>query len=146
MLIQKTEFFNKFHSLKYFSKTWFHMKLELVFIPSPDDGHLRPLVEVAKLLVNRVDQLVVTVLIIPSMHGFDSQNCSSNIRTYVSYDFTKQCICDIYITYFRCWISKFLNSDGSYLATILIIHSCQTLPTCIIELLKCTYIFDHISC
>ncbi|KAG7626124.1 UDP-glucuronosyl/UDP-glucosyltransferase [Arabidopsis thaliana x Arabidopsis arenosa] len=60
------------------------MKLELVFIPSPGDGHLRPLVEVAKLLVDRDDHLSITIIIIPQMHGFSSSNSSSYIASLSS--------------------------------------------------------------
>ncbi|KAF8090245.1 hypothetical protein N665_0482s0038 [Sinapis alba] len=57
------------------------MKLELVFIPSPGDGHIRPLVEVAKLLVDRDDNISVTVIIIPQMQGFSSGSSSSYIAS-----------------------------------------------------------------
>ncbi|ESQ47690.1 hypothetical protein EUTSA_v10020628mg [Eutrema salsugineum] len=57
------------------------MKLELVFIPSPGDGHIRPLVEVAKLLVDRDDHVSVTIIIIPQMHAFSSGNTSSYIAS-----------------------------------------------------------------
>ncbi|CAH8389596.1 unnamed protein product [Eruca vesicaria subsp. sativa] len=57
------------------------MKLELVFIPSPGDGHIRPLVEVAKLLVDRDDRISVTILIIPQMHGFSSGSSNSYIAS-----------------------------------------------------------------
>ncbi|CAE5968082.1 unnamed protein product [Arabidopsis arenosa] len=60
------------------------MKMELVFIPSPGDGHLRPLVEVAKLLVDRDDHLSITIIIIPQMHGFSSGNSSSYIASLSS--------------------------------------------------------------
>ncbi|CAD5323769.1 unnamed protein product [Arabidopsis thaliana] len=56
----------------------------LVFIPSPGDGHLRPLVEVAKLLVDRDDHLSITIIIIPQMHGFSSSNSSSYIASLSS--------------------------------------------------------------
>ncbi|CAH2053082.1 unnamed protein product [Thlaspi arvense] len=55
------------------------MKLELVFIPSPGDGHIRPLVEVAKFLVDLDDHISVTILIIPQMVGFSSGSSSSYI-------------------------------------------------------------------
>ncbi|KFK39494.1 hypothetical protein AALP_AA3G251200 [Arabis alpina] len=55
--------------------------MELVFIPSPGEGHLRPLVEVAKLLVDRDDQLSVTIHIIPSMLGFGTRSASSYIAS-----------------------------------------------------------------
>ncbi|VVA98819.1 unnamed protein product [Arabis nemorensis] len=55
--------------------------MELFFIPSPGDGHLRPLVEVAKLLVDREDHLSVTIVIIPPMHGFGTGNSSSYIAS-----------------------------------------------------------------
>nr|QGJ02394.1 UGT71B2 [Isatis tinctoria] len=57
------------------------MKQELVFIPSPGDGHIRPLVEVAKLLVDRDDHISVTILIIPLMHGFGSGSSNSYIAS-----------------------------------------------------------------
>ncbi|KAJ0264674.1 UDP-glycosyltransferase 71B2 [Hirschfeldia incana] len=57
------------------------MKLELIFIPSPGDGHIRPLVEVAKLLVDRDDRISVTILIIPQMQGFSSGSSSSYIAS-----------------------------------------------------------------
>uniref|UniRef100_A0A1J3E8A7 Glycosyltransferase n=1 Tax=Noccaea caerulescens TaxID=107243 RepID=A0A1J3E8A7_NOCCA len=57
------------------------MKLELVFIPSPGDGHLRPLVEVAKLLVDRNEHLSIIILIIPQMHEFSSGSSSSYITS-----------------------------------------------------------------
>ncbi|KAL1197491.1 UDP-glycosyltransferase 71B2 [Cardamine amara subsp. amara] len=57
------------------------MKPELVFIPSPGDGHLRPFVEVAKLLVDRDDNLSVTIIIIPPMSGLSSANSSSYITS-----------------------------------------------------------------
>ncbi|KAJ4897578.1 UDP-glycosyltransferase 71B2 [Raphanus sativus] len=57
------------------------MRLELVFIPSPGDGHIRPLVEVAKLLVDRDENISVTVIIIPQMHGFSSGSSSSYIAS-----------------------------------------------------------------
>ncbi|KAG2306534.1 hypothetical protein Bca4012_084468 [Brassica carinata] len=57
------------------------MKLELIFIPSPGDGHIRPLVEVAKLLVDRDDRISVTILIIPQMHGFNSGSSNSYIAS-----------------------------------------------------------------
>ncbi|XP_010466433.1 PREDICTED: UDP-glycosyltransferase 71B2-like [Camelina sativa] len=52
------------------------MKMELIFIPSPGEGHIRPLVEVAKLLVDRDDHLSITILIIPQMLGFSSGSAS----------------------------------------------------------------------
>ncbi|KFK40194.1 hypothetical protein AALP_AA3G342300 [Arabis alpina] len=55
--------------------------MELVLIPSPGDGHLRPLVEVAKLLVDRDDHLSVTIIIIPPMHGIGNGNSSSYITS-----------------------------------------------------------------
>ncbi|CAF2153631.1 unnamed protein product [Brassica napus] len=57
------------------------MKLELVLIPSTGDGHLRPLVEVAKLLLDNDDHLSITVIIIPSMHGFQTTSYSSYIAS-----------------------------------------------------------------
>ncbi|CAA7029889.1 unnamed protein product [Microthlaspi erraticum] len=57
------------------------MKLELVFVPSPGDGHIRPLVEVAKLLVDRNDHLSITILIIPQMQGFSGGSASSYIAS-----------------------------------------------------------------
>ncbi|KAG2316061.1 hypothetical protein Bca4012_066904 [Brassica carinata] len=57
------------------------MRLELVFIPSPGDGHIRPLVEVAKLLVDCDDNISITVIIIPQMQGFSSSSSSSYIAS-----------------------------------------------------------------
>lgn len=57
------------------------MKLELILIPSTGDGHLRPLVEVAKLLLDNDDHLSITVIIIPSMHGFQTTSYSSYISS-----------------------------------------------------------------
>ena len=57
------------------------MQLELVFIPSPGDGHIKPLVEVAKLLVERDDRVSVTILIIPQMVGFSTGSSSSYIAS-----------------------------------------------------------------
>ncbi|KAG2317439.1 hypothetical protein Bca4012_068336 [Brassica carinata] len=57
------------------------MKLELILVPSTGDGHLRPLVEVAKLLLNNDDHLSITVIIIPSMHGFQTTSYSSYIAS-----------------------------------------------------------------
>ncbi|RID63009.1 hypothetical protein BRARA_E02041 [Brassica rapa] len=57
------------------------MQLELVFIPSPGDGHIKPLVEVAKLLVERDDRVSVTILIIPQMAGFSTGSSSSYIAS-----------------------------------------------------------------
>ncbi|KFK40199.1 hypothetical protein AALP_AA3G342800 [Arabis alpina] len=55
--------------------------MELVFIPSPGDGHLRPLVEVAKLLIDRNDHVSVTIIIIPPMQETSSGNSSSCIAS-----------------------------------------------------------------
>ncbi|EOA30432.1 hypothetical protein CARUB_v10013556mg [Capsella rubella] len=60
------------------------MKLELIFIPSPGEGHIRPLVEVAKLLVDRDDHLSITILIIPQIHGFSSGGSDSYISSLSS--------------------------------------------------------------
>ncbi|KAJ4894244.1 UDP-glycosyltransferase 71B2 [Raphanus sativus] len=57
------------------------MKLELVFIPSPGDGHIKPLVEVARLLVDRDDRISVTILIIPQIQGFSSGSSDSYIAS-----------------------------------------------------------------
>ncbi|XP_010466436.1 PREDICTED: UDP-glycosyltransferase 71B2-like [Camelina sativa] len=57
------------------------MKLELIFIPSPGDGHLRPLVELAKLLVDGDGRLSITVVIIPSMQGIGTESSSSYISS-----------------------------------------------------------------
>lgn len=57
------------------------MKLQLILIPSTGDGHLRPLVEVAKLLLDNDDHLSITVIIIPSMHGFQTTSYSSYISS-----------------------------------------------------------------
>nr|AVW82187.1 putative UDP-glucosyltransferase UGT71B10 [Barbarea vulgaris subsp. arcuata] len=45
------------------------MKSELVFIPYPGIGHLRPTVEVAKLLVDREPRLSISVFILPFISG-----------------------------------------------------------------------------
>ncbi|KAF8085992.1 hypothetical protein N665_0639s0006 [Sinapis alba] len=57
------------------------MKLELILVPSTGDGHLRPLVEVAKLLLDNDDHLSITIIIIPSMHGFQTTSYSSYIAS-----------------------------------------------------------------
>ncbi|XP_023638377.1 UDP-glycosyltransferase 71B7 [Capsella rubella] len=45
------------------------MKFELVFIPSPGVGHLRSMVEMAKLLVSRETSLSISVIIVPFISG-----------------------------------------------------------------------------
>ncbi|KAG2316062.1 hypothetical protein Bca52824_019184 [Brassica carinata] len=57
------------------------MKLELVLIPSVSHGHLPPLVEFSKLLVDGHDQLSVTVIIIPPRQELRTPTLSSYISS-----------------------------------------------------------------
>ncbi|CAN7118578.1 UDP-glycosyltransferase 71B5 isoform X1 [Brassica rapa] len=50
------------------------MKIELVFIPAAEIGHLRSTVELAKKLLNEDDRLSITVLIIPRPSADDSDH------------------------------------------------------------------------
>ncbi|KAJ0231182.1 UDP-glycosyltransferase 71B5 [Hirschfeldia incana] len=50
------------------------MKIELVFIPAAEIGHLRSTVELAKQLLNEDDRLSITVLIIPRPSADDSDH------------------------------------------------------------------------
>ncbi|KAG2263315.1 hypothetical protein Bca52824_070394 [Brassica carinata] len=53
------------------------MKIELVFIPAAEIGHLRSTVELAKQLLNEDDRLSITVLIIPRLSADDTNHVTS---------------------------------------------------------------------
>ncbi|EOA16571.1 hypothetical protein CARUB_v10004730mg [Capsella rubella] len=53
-------------------------KIELVFIPSPGIGHLRPTVKLAKQLITRDDRLSITLIIIPP------RNDAGDVTAYIS--------------------------------------------------------------
>ncbi|XP_019098146.1 PREDICTED: UDP-glycosyltransferase 71B5-like [Camelina sativa] len=53
-------------------------KIELVFIPSPGIGHLRPTVKLAKQLISRDDRLSITFIIIPP------RNDVGDVTTYIA--------------------------------------------------------------
>ncbi|KAF8082786.1 hypothetical protein N665_0808s0022 [Sinapis alba] len=53
------------------------MKIELVFIPAAEIGHLQPTVELAKHLLNEDHRLSITVLIIPRPSADDSDHVTS---------------------------------------------------------------------
>ncbi|KAJ4897577.1 UDP-glycosyltransferase 71B2 [Raphanus sativus] len=57
------------------------MKLELVLVPSTSHGHLPPLVEFSKLLVDGHDHLCVTVIIIPPRQELRTPSISSYIAS-----------------------------------------------------------------
>ncbi|KAL1220613.1 UDP-glycosyltransferase 71B5 [Cardamine amara subsp. amara] len=66
------------------------MTIELVFIPSPGIGHLKPTVKLAKQLIDNDDRLSITVIIIPSrsdagdVSAFSSTTTSHNRLRYES--------------------------------------------------------------
>ncbi|CAA0395324.1 unnamed protein product [Arabidopsis thaliana] len=57
-------------------------KIELVFIPSPGIGHLRPTVKLAKQLIGSEDHLSITVIIIPSRN--DAGDATAYIASLVA--------------------------------------------------------------
>ncbi|KAF2566611.1 hypothetical protein F2Q68_00027592 [Brassica cretica] len=57
------------------------MKLELVLIPSASHGHLPPLVELTKLLVDGHDDLSITVIVIPPRQELRTPSLSSYISS-----------------------------------------------------------------
>ncbi|XP_024015509.1 UDP-glycosyltransferase 71B7 isoform X3 [Eutrema salsugineum] len=60
------------------------MKSELVFIPFPGIGHLRSIVEMAKLLVKRENHLSISIIILPSPLGGDDVDASSYVAALSS--------------------------------------------------------------
>lgn len=58
------------------------MKIELVFIPLPGIGHLRPTVKLAKQLIGSENRLSITIIIIPSrFDAGDASACIASLTT-----------------------------------------------------------------
>ena len=55
--------------------------VELVFIPSPSIGHLVPMVETAKLLVERDDRLIITILVMKLSFDTSIDACTKSLAS-----------------------------------------------------------------